>query len=156
MAGQAASWASLYGHRRQKELVGQICFPFDGDKLDKDDREKLDHLIDGYNIALVGARVRLRFEGHCDRRGTDRYNRGLAQRRANAVEAYFDRRLKGSYMYFSSSALSHGERYAGRRDLELDRRGRSDVRGGRLDATAIDGPRAVRPPGIRRRGGRGH
>lgn len=122
IARQATSWVSLYGHRQQKELVGQIYFPFDGDELDKDDIEKLDSLVDKYIIALLGTRIRLRFEGHCDFRGDARYNRGLALRRAKAVQANFDRKLRSSFKYFSSSVISFGERFAGRKDIDFDRR----------------------------------
>ena len=122
MSRQAESWTTPYGHPQQKGLVGQIYFPFDDDNLDPNDKEVLDSLLEHYIITLLGTPVRLSFEGHCDFRGSVDYNRRLAMRRANAVQAYFDKTLKTSFQYFSSSAVSFGERYAGNKDMHLDRR----------------------------------
>lgn len=119
---QAESWTSPYGTTKVKNLVGQIYFPFDNDHLDENDKTVLGALADHFIIALLGTRVSMRFEGHCDYRGSTSYNRALAERRAKAVQAYVDSKLKRSSRFFSSSTVSFGEKYAGRTDIDYDRR----------------------------------
>lgn len=119
---QAPSWSNAYGSPMHPNLVGQIYFPFDGDELDRGDTETLDALINKYIILLLRHRVQLTFEGHCDSRGSDKYNEDLAFRRAKAVQAYVDKKLGRSFRFFSSVALSHGEKYASGSQHEADRR----------------------------------
>ena len=62
-----------------------IYFAYDSDVLVPSETANLDKIA-AYmkNHPALG----LVIEGHCDSRGTDEYNRALAERRANAIRAY--------------------------------------------------------------------
>ena len=62
-----------------------VYFAYDSDLLVASESAKLDAIAD-YMSKQPG--LGLVFEGHCDQRGTDEYNRALGERRANAIRAY--------------------------------------------------------------------
>lgn len=119
---QAQSWSSVHGVKEYPDLVAQIFFPTDNAGLDGEDRAVLDSLVGHYKIALLGNHVSLKFVGRADHRGNPKYNEALGLRRAQAVQAYMELNLRTMTRFFSSSALSRGERGASKTDLEGDRR----------------------------------
>jgi peptidoglycan-associated lipoprotein len=63
----------------------RVQFEFDRDELTPSARRALDQNADWM---LAHADVRVRVEGHCDERGSNEYNLGLGQRRADRVTTY--------------------------------------------------------------------
>jgi peptidoglycan-associated lipoprotein len=60
---------------------------FDYDKSDVRDDQK-STLADAASFLKTNASVKFSIEGHCDERGSEEYNLGLGDRRANAVKNY--------------------------------------------------------------------
>jgi len=92
--------------------------------LDPNDRKVLDALADHIAPAILG-QVSLKIWGHADYRGTAKYNKGLGLKRARAVKAYIDAKIRqsmGQPSGYKSVARSFGETYAGRHSLAGDRR----------------------------------
>ena len=120
---QAPSWINPYGDPKQKNLVGQIYFPYAKFVLDQGDKASLDFLVAHFHVFAVVKSILLRFEGHCDSRGRDAANIRLAQQRANAVQAYVNSKTGDALRpLLTSWMVSHGERFASGRKHELDRR----------------------------------
>jgi peptidoglycan-associated lipoprotein len=81
----------------------RVNFEFDRDELTPTARRVLD---DNARWMLAHANVRVRVEGHCDERGSNEYNLGLGQRRAERVSSYLmTRGVPSSQMM----AVSFGE-----------------------------------------------
>lgn len=66
-------------------LLQAVYFDFDRSEIKPAERAKLQAARD-YLMANPGARLLL--EGHCDWRGTEEYNLGLGDRRANSARRY--------------------------------------------------------------------
>lgn len=65
-------------------MLTDVFFDFDRSDLSKEARDRLSSnakLIKAWKASVV-------VEGHCDERGTNEYNLGLGERRANAVKDY--------------------------------------------------------------------
>jgi peptidoglycan-associated lipoprotein len=60
---------------------------FDYDKSDVRDDQK-STLADAASFLKTNSSVKFSIEGHCDERGSEEYNLGLGDRRANAVKNY--------------------------------------------------------------------
>ena len=60
---------------------------FDYDKSDVRDDQK-QTLADAASFLKTNSSVKFSIEGHCDERGSEEYNLGLGDRRANAVKNY--------------------------------------------------------------------
>lgn len=67
-----------------RELT-RVNFGFDTDELSAQAKRVLDR---NAQWLLAHPEARVRVEGHCDERGTNEYNLGLGQRRADRVIAY--------------------------------------------------------------------
>ncbi len=67
-------------------LPGDVTFDFDQATIREDARPTLDRLAE--LIQASGGTGWVAIEGHTDSEGADDYNRGLSQRRAEAVKAY--------------------------------------------------------------------
>ena len=65
--------------------LSRVRFEFDKDELTPSAKRILDRNADWM---LAHADVRVRVEGHCDERGSNEYNLGLGQRRADRVITY--------------------------------------------------------------------
>ena len=74
------------GERFAREVPNTITFPFNSAQLTPEARAVLDRQA---NFIRQFPEVRFRVYGHTDLVGSDGYNRGLGQRRAEAVVAYF-------------------------------------------------------------------
>lgn len=115
------------GHASNPAIIASIFFPYEVDSLDGGDRSILDQISNRYNMILLRRRVSFAFLGFADYRGTQRYNRGLGQRRAISVKNYLDSRLGRNRFYSSYAALSRGEtgahqNHPSREQMALDRR----------------------------------
>lgn len=66
-------------------LKNDIHFDFDRYEIKEQDKRNLKAIAD-WLIETGG--VNIRIEGHCDERGTNEYNLGLGDRRANATKSY--------------------------------------------------------------------
>jgi len=64
--------------------AGSVYFAFDKSYLDEQARATLQKLAASASVS--GAKVRI--EGNCDERGSNEYNIGLGQRRADAAKTY--------------------------------------------------------------------
>lgn len=62
----------------------QVLFGTGEDQLSRVDRERLEGLS---NYLLKNPKLRVKLDGHADRRGTDEYNNVLSRERALAVKA---------------------------------------------------------------------
>ena len=62
-----------------------VFFAFDKSDLTVDSR---DALANNAKLLKAASGVKIVVEGHCDERGTNEYNLGLGERRANAVKNY--------------------------------------------------------------------
>jgi hypothetical protein len=109
---QETSWTNIHGTEQYPGLVGQVFFATDSDTLDSQDRNILRQLVRAYGPHLLGRRVELMCIGNADRRGGRRYNLQLGQRRAEAVQRYFNQQLGDRPLFSCHRALSHGERNA--------------------------------------------
>jgi peptidoglycan-associated lipoprotein len=67
------------------ENVRDVYFDYDSYDIRSDARTTLDN-----NARALGQRsgIRVTIEGHCDERGSERYNLALGDRRANAAKQY--------------------------------------------------------------------
>jgi len=90
-----------------------VFFAFDKSDLTAESR---DRLANDAKLLKAAAGVRIVVEGHCDERGTNEYNLGLGERRANAVKNYLvslgvsDSRIKTiSYGEEKPFAMGHNE-----------------------------------------------
>jgi hypothetical protein len=120
---QEASWFHPSGAPWDANLLGQVFFPFDVDRLDARDTAELDLLADyAINVLLSKPRLTIRCEGHADSRGSAEYNYGLGLRRANAVKRHLDSRLKAAPGFHSTTTVSFGEKQAAGGDVAWDRR----------------------------------
>ena len=81
----------------------RVSFEFDKDELTPSAKRVLDANADWI---LAHADVRVRVEGHCDERGSNEYNLGLGQRRADRVITYLITKGVRSTQMF---AVSFGE-----------------------------------------------
>lgn len=74
-----------------EELFGQrvrdVYFDYDKSDIRDDQKSTLSEAAD-FLKAGPGAGVKFSIEGHCDERGSEEYNLGLGDRRANAVKNY--------------------------------------------------------------------
>ena len=66
-------------------ILRVIYFDFDKDGIRPDQRERMDH---NAQYLLEKPEVKVLVEGHCDKRGTIKYNFGLGQRRVTTVRNY--------------------------------------------------------------------
>lgn len=83
------------------ELV--IHFDYDAAVIRPEDMSALERHA-AFLVENTGWRVRI--EGHCDDRGSERYNLALGERRANAVrQMFFDKGISNSRM----DVVSYGE-----------------------------------------------
>jgi OOP family OmpA-OmpF porin len=73
----------------QTFVLKGVKFEFDSDRLTPEAREILNSVAETLN-AYAGIAVEI--EGHTDNIGTDAYNQGLSERRANAVKLYLSGR----------------------------------------------------------------
>lgn len=92
MISGAATSSSLDALRRGESTatpasspLKDIYFEFDRYSLSADARETLDAIA---NWLKEHPSVRVEIEGHCDERGTNEYNMGLAAKRAQAARDY--------------------------------------------------------------------
>ncbi|MFP5304928.1 MAG: OmpA family protein [Gammaproteobacteria bacterium] len=69
----------------QKFILRGVKFEFDSDRLTPEAREILNQVAE---TLKAYAAVDVELEGHTDAIGTDAYNQGLSERRANAVKTY--------------------------------------------------------------------
>ncbi|WPX97853.1 OmpA family protein [Candidatus Fokinia crypta] len=86
-----------------KSHTNVIYFDFDKYNLDNSDRQKLDHvseLLKKYPKASVVV------EGHTDSIGTEKYNIGLGERRANSIKQYLTE--KGGIAAERLTIISYG------------------------------------------------
>ena len=67
-----------------KNVLGSVYFGYDKSHLDHAAKEALKTQITTLNQEPSSVRI----EGNCDMRGTDDYNMGLGERRANAVKKF--------------------------------------------------------------------
>lgn len=65
--------------------LGDVFFAFDKSDLTAESR---DTLANDAKLLKAASGVKIVVEGHCDERGTNEYNLGLGERRANAVKNY--------------------------------------------------------------------
>ena len=126
---QEKSWARVEGLPGHGNLVAQIYFPLNSDKLDSDDMRVLSSLAHRYQVLLMGQRIELTFVGNADHRGNASYNRQLGLRRARSTKDFVDQTIaRDRYaLYSSQDALSRGEQdavqgKASKADMALDRR----------------------------------
>lgn len=66
-------------------LKKDIHFDFDKYEIKSEDKATLKALAD---VMIKNSNSRIRIEGHCDERGTNEYNLGLGDKRANATKSY--------------------------------------------------------------------
>lgn len=66
-------------------LLKAVYYGFDSSVISQEERPKLQAAAD---YLKANPNYRLLLEGHCDWRGTDEYNLGLGDRRANAAKSY--------------------------------------------------------------------
>lgn len=66
-------------------LSNDIHFDFDRYDIKADDKANLKKIADWL---IANSNVKVAIEGHCDERGTNEYNLGLGERRANAAKSY--------------------------------------------------------------------
>jgi len=90
-----------------------VFFAFDKSDLTMESR---DTLANDAKLLKAASGVRIVVEGHCDERGTNEYNLGLGERRANAVKNYLvslgisaDRIKTISYGEERPFAMGHNE-----------------------------------------------
>jgi OmpA family len=80
------AFAATSGHAATRvtapPALGEVHFKFDSSVLPADASVRLRHAV---AYAIAHPSVRLVLDGHCDPRGTDPYNIGLAIRRAESV-----------------------------------------------------------------------
>ena len=69
----------------QRFILRGVKFEFDSDRLTKAAEQILDHVAD---TLAAYPDVTVEVQGHTDSLGTDAYNLGLSERRANAVKTY--------------------------------------------------------------------
>jgi peptidoglycan-associated lipoprotein len=62
-----------------------VFFDYDQSVLSPESR---DRLANNAKLLKAAANVNIVVEGHCDERGTNEYNLGLGERRANSVKNY--------------------------------------------------------------------
>ncbi|MBN2543970.1 carboxypeptidase regulatory-like domain-containing protein [bacterium] len=72
----------------EKITLTGIYFDFNKATIKPESRSTLDHAI---KILKDNPDIQVRIEGHTDSKGSDEYNMGLSQRRADAVKAYLVR-----------------------------------------------------------------
>jgi|Deesub1362A_J573_1020465.scaffolds.fasta_scaffold14752_2 peptidoglycan-associated lipoprotein len=76
---------AMITEEEKREIFKDIHFDFDRYEIKEEDKDTLrriaDWLIDHPSVKLI-------IEGHCDERGTNEYNLGLGDRRANATKEY--------------------------------------------------------------------
>ena len=65
--------------------LGDVFFAFDKSDLTSEGRARL---ADNARFLKTASNVDIVIEGHCDERGSNEYNLGLGERRADAVKAY--------------------------------------------------------------------
>jgi len=82
-----------------------VYFDFDSYRLTQDGKALLNENI---RWLKENPTVAVRVEGHCDERGSKRYNYDLGKRRAAAVRDFL---LKGGIKRSRISVVSHGEDY---------------------------------------------
>lgn len=81
-----ASYFQKYQSRVQPNLIARIFFEFDKNKLESFERAVLAGLVDHYwSYIEEGRGLHLRIIGHTDKRGNERYNLRLGDRRARVV-----------------------------------------------------------------------
>lgn len=69
----------------QKVILRGVNFEYDKDQLTADAKAILDGILPGL---VAQTKLTLEIGGHTDSRGSDAYNKGLSQRRANSVMKY--------------------------------------------------------------------
>jgi peptidoglycan-associated lipoprotein len=96
----------------QKKMA-DIFFDFDKSELRSDAKTTLNHHVE---LLKANKGIKVLIEGHCDERGTEEYNLGLGERRANRVREYFislgisDHRIRTiSYGEMRPLSSSHDE-----------------------------------------------
>ncbi|UCG78242.1 MAG: peptidoglycan-associated lipoprotein Pal [Nitrospirota bacterium] len=67
------------------DVLVDIHFDFDRYEIKEGDKATLKAIAD---VMIQDAAVSVRIEGHCDERGTNEYNLGLGDNRANAAKSY--------------------------------------------------------------------
>ena len=67
--------------------VRDVYFDYDKSDIRDDQKQTLGDAAD-FLKSSMGASVKVSVEGHCDERGSEEYNLGLGDRRANAVKNY--------------------------------------------------------------------
>ena len=69
-----------------EKLAKQTLFDFDSSEISADAYENLDFIV---KYLEENPNVKVKVAGHTDDIGTEEYNQGLSERRANAVAGYF-------------------------------------------------------------------
>jgi len=84
--GQVAEASREMGIESLEEVLkNDIHFDFDRYDIKEGDKPTLKKIAD---FLIQNPGVSIRIEGHCDERGTNEYNLGLGDRRANAAKSY--------------------------------------------------------------------
>jgi len=81
---EAPSQPEMVASFNISDLV-DVFYDFDKSALSSDSR---DTLATNAKVLKVAGDVKIVIEGHCDERGTNEYNLGLGERRANAAKDY--------------------------------------------------------------------
>jgi peptidoglycan-associated lipoprotein len=76
---------AMITEEEKREIFKDIHFDFDKYDIKDEDKETLRRIADWL---IEHPSVKLIIEGHCDERGTNEYNLGLGDRRANAAKEY--------------------------------------------------------------------
>jgi peptidoglycan-associated lipoprotein len=124
-----------------REMLTEIIyFDYDSDEIGATAEEKLNAKA---AVLRANPTVRLRFEGHCDQRGSTEYNLALGQRRAESVRAYLvnlgiDGSRLSTISYGKEKPLVEGDDESA---FQKNRRAEFDVIGGTVDTV---------PPGMSR------
>lgn len=80
------SWFGKHGAIHDEVKCGSIYFATDKSNLTSDDKTAIKELVpDLLNVATLGHRVRIKCEGHTDRRAPDEYNMNLSTNRVESV-----------------------------------------------------------------------
>ena len=88
-----------------KNVLGSVYFGYDKSNLDHASKEALKTQI----TTLKQEPSSVRIEGNCDMRGTDDYNMGLGERRANAVKKFL---VSGGMSEDKIQVVSNGKQSA--------------------------------------------
>jgi outer membrane protein OmpA-like peptidoglycan-associated protein len=87
----------MYTFGQGQKLIKTVYFEYDNYRLDDEEKNKIDSLLQDYKISAIN------IQGHCDRNGNNNYNDHLSMKRVRAVKEYLlSKEIKDSVIHINA------------------------------------------------------